>query len=128
MGQIFFLDVFFQGVFTTYGSEVFSLSQEDPENRFDPLNTVFPKVAKCTFNKYGPSGTVENYDGLCILSLNIINEKIYILLWFWFVTLSTLSAIQLVWRVLSITSRGFREFMLRKQTNNMATVRIIKLI
>merc|ERR1712079_184196 len=58
----------------------------------------------CNFNKYGPSGTVEIFDGLCILSL------------------STLSAIQLVWRVLSITSRGFREFMLRKQTNNMATV------
>ena len=54
-------------------------------------------------------------------------HQIYVLLWFWFVTLSTLSAIQLVWRVLSITSRGFREFMLRKQTNNMATVRIIKL-
>ena len=58
---------------------------------------------------------------------NYLLHQIYVLLWFWFVTLSTLSAIQLVWRVLSITSRGFREFMLRKQTNNMATVRIIKL-
>ena len=40
-------------------------------------------MTKCTFHKYGPSGTVENKDGLCILAQNIINEKIYIFLWFW---------------------------------------------
>ena len=48
----------------------------DPEERADPMNIVFPKVAKCTFHKYGPSGTIENKDGLCILALNIINEKV----------------------------------------------------
>lgn len=65
------------------------MSEEDPETRLDPLNSVFPKVpclelenlinclqvAKCTFHKFGPSGTIEHFDGLCILSLNIINEK-----------------------------------------------------
>lgn len=118
--QIFFLDLFLGGVFTTYGSDVLAMSQEDPENRNDPLNSVFPKVAKCTFNKYGPSGTIENYDGLCILSLNIINEKIYILLWFWFVFLSTVSAIQLVWRAFSIISGRMREFILRGQSRLLA--------
>ena len=90
--QILFMDVFFGGVFTTYGnlfrvqggeiiknpfqgSDVLAMSQQDPDLRDDPLNRVFPKVAKCNFNKYGPSGTVEIFDGLCILSLNIINEK-----------------------------------------------------
>ena len=57
------------------GSDVLAMSQQDPDLRDDPLNRVFPKVAKCNFNKYGPSGTVEIFDGLCILSLNIINEK-----------------------------------------------------
>jgi len=118
--QIFFLDLFLGGVFTTYGSEVLAMSQEDPENRHDPLNSVFPKVAKCTFSKYGPSGTIENHDGLCILPLNIINEKIYILLWFWFVFLSTVSAIQLVWRALSLTSGRVREFILRGQSRLLA--------
>ena len=46
---------------------------------------VFPKLTKCTFHKYGPSGTIEIKDGLCVLPLNILNEKIYILLWFWLV-------------------------------------------
>ena len=38
---------------------------------------VFPKVSKCTFHRYGPSGTIGNHDGLCILPINIINEKEY---------------------------------------------------
>lgn len=115
------------------------MSEEDPSLRKDPLNSVFPKVAKCTFNKFGPSGTIEKFDGLCILSLNIINEKvdsfyfppaeyflfcqIYVLLWFWFVFLSTVSAIQLIWRILSITSRRTREFILRRQTHEYAQVK-----
>ena len=117
-----------------------AMSEEDPSLRKDPLNSVFPKVAKCTFNKFGPSGTIEKFDGLCILSLNIINEKvktllldlpssfssfsqIYVLLWFWFVFLSTVSAFQLIWRVLSITSRRTREFILRRQTLEYAQVK-----
>ena len=46
-----------------------------------------PKVAKCTFERFGPTGTIEVFDGLCVLPINIINEKIYIFLWFWFVLL-----------------------------------------
>jgi len=119
--QIVFLDIFFDGVFTTYGSDVLAMSQQDPEFRNDALNNVFPKVAKCTFNKFGPTGTIQSFDGLCILSLNIINEKIYVLLWFWFVFLSTMSAIQLVWRVFSFTSRSGREFLLKQKTNQIAS-------
>lgn len=62
------------------GSDILAMSEEDPSLRKDPLNSVFPKVAKCTFNKFGPSGTIEKFDGLCILSLNIINEKVKTLL------------------------------------------------
>jgi hypothetical protein len=47
------------------------------------MSKIFPKVTKCTFHLYGPSGSIQNKDGLCVLPLNIINEKIYIFLWFW---------------------------------------------
>jgi len=119
--QVIFLDVFFQGAFTKYGSDVLAMTQSDPDMRDDPLNRVFPKVTKCSFQKYGPSGTMEKFDGLCILPLNIINEKIYVLLWFWFVFLITISAIQLIWRILSIISSGTREFILRGNTNMLAS-------
>merc|ERR1711884_112479 len=51
------------------------------------MEYIFPKVAKCTFERFGPSGTIEVFDGLCVLPINIINEKIYIFLWFWFILL-----------------------------------------
>jgi hypothetical protein len=36
------------------------------------------QAAKCVFLKYGTGGDVINHDALCILSLNIINEKVII--------------------------------------------------
>ena len=70
------------------------MMQEEFEERTDPMAMVFPKVvvthlvirkmagddivctqmAKCTFHKYGPTGTIQRHDGLCILPVctNII--------------------------------------------------------
>ena len=70
-------------------------------------------MAKCNFQKYGPSGTIQMVDSICVLSLNIMNEKIYILLWFWFISLAILSALQLGWRLLTLTFPAIRESLLR---------------
>ena len=37
---------------------------------------VFPRLTKCTFYNYGASGTLQAHDALCVLGLNIINEKV----------------------------------------------------
>ena len=72
------------------------------DQRTDPMARVFPKVksfhrstvtpplqiTKCTFHKFGASGSVQKFDGICVLPLNIINEKIYVFLWFWFLLLA----------------------------------------
>jgi hypothetical protein len=60
-----FIDYFLGGMFTTYGVMAFDISNQDPEDRDDPMNLVFPKVAKCTFTKFGPSGTIQVRDGSC---------------------------------------------------------------
>lgn len=51
------------------------------------------------FHKYGVSGTIEKFDALCVLGMNIINEKIFVFLWFWYVILATLTAINLIMRI-----------------------------
>ena len=94
IGQLFFMDFFLGGEFSTYGAEVLSMTNLEQEDRTDPMSRVFPKVTKCTFHKFGPSGTVQGFDGLCVLPLNIINEKIYVFLWFWFVILAVITALQ----------------------------------
>ena len=98
LAQIFFTDLFLGYEFTTYGSRVvqYAMGQEyDP----DPKELVFPKTTKCTFHKYGASGTVEHIDGICMLPINILNEKIYVIMWFWFIMLAALSGLMLLYRV-----------------------------
>merc|ERR1712088_955175 len=99
IGQIFFIDTFLDGEFSTYGMRVFEYSGLEAEDRPDPMAVVFPKVTKCTFHKYGPSGTVQLHDGLCVLPTNIINEKIYIFLWLWLVSLAVVTGAFLIYRV-----------------------------
>merc|ERR1711997_1423616 len=88
VGQIYFIDFFLGGEFLTYGTDVFHFTGLEHEDRPDPMAEVFPKVTKCTFNKYGPSGTIEKKDGLCVLPQNIINEKTFIFIWYWLVFLA----------------------------------------
>jgi len=102
--QIWLMDFFFGGQFTAYGTKVLSETEKEIEDRVDPMNRVFPKVTKCTFHEYGPSGTIQNKDGLCILAMNIINEKIYVFLWFWYIFITVWTAIHLMVRFLSLVS------------------------
>jgi len=115
--QMFFVDKFLGGMFTKYGIHVLSVSNLDPDERYDPMNVVFPKVTKCTFEKFGSSGTVQRFDGLCVLPINIINEKSYIFYWFWFYTLAVITAFALVYRACSVISKAVRKLQLRGKTN-----------
>jgi len=113
IGQLFFMDFFLGGEFSTYGAEVLSMTNLDQEDRTDPMSRVFPKVTKCTFHKFGPSGTVQGFDGLCVLPLNIINEKIYVFLWFWFVILAVITALQVTYRLVTCFMPAMRTNLLR---------------
>ena len=112
LGQMFLLDRFFEGAFFTFGLEVIAFAERDQEDRLDPLIYIFPRMTKCTFHKFGVSGEVEKHDALCILPLNIVNEKIYIFLWFWFIILGGLSALVIVYRFVIVVSPKMRAYLL----------------
>lgn len=38
------------------------------ENQSDPLIRIFPRITKCSFHKYGYSGSIETHDALCFLT------------------------------------------------------------
>ena len=44
VGQIYFMDFFLGGEFTTYGSDVIAMSEMEQNERVDPMAEVFPKV------------------------------------------------------------------------------------
>ena len=108
IGQMYFVNLFLGGVFMTYGTDVINFMSMEDKERSDPMMEVFPRVTKCTFHKYGSSGTIQKLDALCVLGLNIINEKIYITLWFWFVILALITALYSVYVVALISMPGLR--------------------
>lgn len=76
---------------------------------------VFPRMTKCTFRKYGASGTIEYHDATCVLALNILNEKIFIFLWFWLIVLAVCTGLALVYSSLIIVLPSAREAILKKR-------------
>jgi hypothetical protein len=110
---MFLLDRFFDGTFITFGIEVLSFADRDQEDRIDPMVYIFPRMTKCTFHKFGTSGEIEKHDALCILPLNIFNEKIYIFLWFWMLSLAFLTLLVVIYRVLICFSSTFRAYLMK---------------
>ncbi|XP_033610430.1 innexin inx3-like [Cryptotermes secundus] len=114
VGNIFFLDKFLGHSFLNYGTKVLQFSSTDQENRTDPMIAVFPTLTKCLFYTYGPSGSIRKYDALCVLPLNILNEKIFIFLWFWFIILSVLSGLALIYSSAIVLYPSIRETVLKR--------------
>ncbi|KAJ9579849.1 hypothetical protein L9F63_004499 [Diploptera punctata] len=96
--QIYILDVFLGGSFINLGVLIYS---GDFSKEADPLDFIFPKITKCLFHKYGPSGSIQRHDALCVMSLNVVNEKIYTFFWFWFLFLTLITIAGLLWRLLA---------------------------
>ncbi|GIY88785.1 innexin inx2 [Caerostris darwini] len=117
VGQILLVDRFLGGEFTSYGLNVLKFSEWDNQGlRYDPMVHVFPRMTKCTFHAYGYSGDVQRHDAMCILPINIINEKIFIVLWFWMIALGSISGLALVYRALTYFYPSVRLF----ATNSIA--------
>ncbi|KAG8184157.1 hypothetical protein JTE90_010199 [Oedothorax gibbosus] len=84
--QAYLVDVFLGGGFLSYGVENIKWGW-NKVGRPDPKSVVFPKMAQCDYYNYGRTGDVQRHDVMCMLPINSINDKIYLVLWFWFVWL-----------------------------------------
>jgi len=101
--QIVLIDRFLGGKFAGYGLEVIGFKDwADFPLQYDPMMEVFPRMTKCTFHQFGPSGDLQRYDTLCVMPINIVNEKVFLFLWFWLYFLVALTGISLIYRLLSI--------------------------
>ena len=113
--QMFFTDLFLGYQFSKYGIKAASIIENHEDDRIDPMSRVFPRMTKCTFLKYGPSGSIQKHDAQCILPINIINEKIYVFLWFWFGFLAILTVIDLIWNYMIVSSPKARKIIMKRK-------------
>lgn len=113
--QLRAMDRFLGGSFISLGKRIWFGEAGD-----NPFEQVFPKVTKCDFHKYGPSGSIQVHDVMCVMALNIVNEKIYAILWFWFAILVPITVLGLLWRVVSVVlynrSEKFNHYLLKETT------------
>ena len=104
IGQLFLLNVFVGGEFLTYGVEAITHHFTEDQYRSDPMSVVFPKMTKCSFRKYGSSGSLEIIDGLCVLPLNMVNEKIFIFFVIYLGVIALITSFHLIYRAMCLMS------------------------
>ena len=111
----------------------------------NPMCEVFPRVASCTYWRYGSGGgqtrkyivhynqmfrlaidiliiflkhtllneIISELQALCILSLNIVIDKVYLILWYWYLLVTLLGAIRVLCRVVQILSPHMRYWLMK---------------
>jgi len=114
IAQVWFTNIFLSGQFTKLGLEWLTYNHEQLDNKYDPLIKVFPRLTKCSFHRFGYSGSIETHDSLCFLPLNIVNEKIYVVLWFWYVFIFIVTSMCLIQRVVLVLFPCIRYYKLRQ--------------
>jgi len=79
--QVFLIDAYLDNEFSNYGTSILSVSQSRSYYRNDKMNQVFPLMTMCQVSIFGFAGNLVPHDALCVLPINILNEKIYIFTW-----------------------------------------------
>ncbi len=135
IGAFFATDRFLEYRWRDYGFRVWTYYHLPPEeqrmaSKTNPMCYTFPRIAACTYYRFGTGGKQENIEALCILSLNIINDKVFLVIWWWFFVLFFLGFCRMIFRVVQIISVRLRFYMLNmrmhryfKRNENMVRVR-----
>lgn len=104
-------NIFLGKEFMTYGSDVLAHYQKDLDVRresVNPMCNVFPTIVSCDIKYVSASKQIQKINGLCILSQNIINEKVFLVLWFWYVILMVVTSIFFIYRIATIVMPSVR--------------------
>jgi len=120
--QFFATDAFLNNKFRTYGLDVVEYysytraQRNDPDLAIkSPMCNVFPTITSCSIPNVGASGVVQVHNGMCVLTQNIINEKIYLVLWFWYAFLGPVTLLYLCYRLITLMFHGVRYSLLYRK-------------
>ena len=120
--QFFATNTFLNYKFELYGWKVVQYYRHSQQERNDPelglrnpMCTVFPTVTSCTIPNVGAAGVAQYHNGLCVLTQNIISEKIYLILWFWYAFLGPVSVLYFCYRLITLLFHGVRYSLLYRK-------------
>ena len=108
--NVLLLNFFVEGFWFQFWPVIQMLFQFDYDEWVPATAHLFPRIAKCEYYVVGSSGTIQNVDLLCLLPLNLLNEKIYAGVYLWFLLLLGISVFNVLWELLLLLSRSLRLF------------------
>ena len=82
----------------------------------------------CSMNYIGPSGEPVQVSGMCTLPINILNEKIYLIIWIWYLLMIIMSVISLLYQLSFLIAPYLRQLSLQKNSNNIPFNQIRRLV
>ena len=108
-----FINVFLSGNFVTYGWDVinyhlYTTSYKYNAGKRDPMCSIFPTIVNCQTSFFSVIELKEERSKICILGQNILNQKIYFLLWLWFMVLFSTSVIIIINRIMCVFSPAYQ--------------------
>ena len=94
----------------------------EPEERklngiVDPMCEVFPKMAACRYHRYGMGGREDNRHAICILGLNMINDKVFVIVWIWHVFIVVVGTVRIFTRSGQLVSARVRYILIKQMMN-----------
>lgn len=110
VSQFFLLDAFLAMDYGGYGFEILSYFNEHGEWKETPR---FPRVTLCDF-KIRQLQNVQRFTVQCVLPINLFNEKIFALLWFWMFAVSIFTFYNLASWLFYLLFRHNKELFVRK--------------
>jgi len=91
VGQLFILNLFLGDNYSVYANEVIiNLLNSNQDLNIDNNNNKltesvrFPRVTMCHFQVRNLEDNIHDYIVQCALPINLLNEKIFIIIWFWY--------------------------------------------
>jgi len=112
--------------FASYGMDVIRYYRKDIEkrsNEMNPLCNAFPTKVRCEIATGAVTGSINWIKPLCLLNQNIINQKIYLALWFVIVALLVVAALVAIYWVAVFTTQSLRAGRLEGMTKKGFSVR-----
>jgi len=120
-----FINAFLSGHFSTYGADVLNYSLVN--NGRDPMCSLFPTIVNCAFGTFAVTGHKDTESTICILGQNIVNQKIYFVLWLWFMVLFGVSVLVIINRLMCIFVPAFQRQVVASHLKSKNTNRLTSL-
>ena len=114
ISQILVLNFFLGQDFHTYGLEALKSIFYGTELS----SPRFPRVTMCDF-KVRRLGNVQRYTVMCVLPINLFNEKIFIFLWFWLIFVALVLVFYTMMWMVRIFLRGSNKRYVKKHLELM---------